>query len=101
MFSREGELKATFAKGDPYIRDPKRTVGHTAQITSVKWAPNDKKAFYTASYDSTIRLWNVEDPRKHVWYSFLSNLSGLYLLNPRFQDVELRLLPFACHKIQE
>jgi WD40 repeat protein len=67
VFSREGELKATFSKGDPYIRDPKRTVGHTAQITAVKWAPNDKKACYTSSYDSTIRLWNVENPRKHVW----------------------------------
>jgi WD40 repeat protein len=76
VYSREGELQATFSKGDPYIRDPKRTVGHTAQITSVKWAPNDKKAFYTSSYDSTIRLWNIEDPKKHVWYVLFCNLIG-------------------------
>ncbi|CAG8692352.1 8584_t:CDS:2, partial [Ambispora leptoticha] len=53
-----------YIKGDPYIRDMRNTSRHVAALTSGGWHPHDKKCFFTASADSTIRLWDVENKRK-------------------------------------
>ncbi|KAH8100556.1 hypothetical protein BXZ70DRAFT_892966, partial [Cristinia sonorae] len=64
LYDRDGEEKATYIKGDPYIRDMKNTSGHVAELTSCAWHPRDSQTFITSSNDSTIRIWDVEDRRK-------------------------------------
>ncbi|KAI0034903.1 transcription factor [Vararia minispora EC-137] len=64
LYDRDGEEKATFIKGDPYIRDMKNTAGHVAELTSCSWHPKDPQLFITGSADSTVRIWDVENKRK-------------------------------------
>lgn len=64
LFDRDGEEQTTYIKGDPYIRDMKNTAGHVGELTSCAWHPRDPKLFMTASADSTIRIWDVENKRK-------------------------------------
>ncbi|KAH6917622.1 hypothetical protein BKA70DRAFT_1215831 [Coprinopsis sp. MPI-PUGE-AT-0042] len=64
IYDRDGEEKAVFIKGDPYLRDMRHTAGHVAEVMSCAWHPKDPKTFITASADSTIRIWDAEDKRK-------------------------------------
>ncbi|THV05962.1 transcription factor [Dendrothele bispora CBS 962.96] len=64
LYDRDGEEQATFIKGDPYIRDMKNTAGHVSEVFSCAWHPKDAQTFITASADSTIRIWDVENKRK-------------------------------------
>ncbi|TBU35041.1 transcription factor [Dichomitus squalens] len=64
LYDRDGEELATFIKGDQYIRDMKNTAGHVAELTSCAWHPKDSQTFITGSFDSTIRIWDVENKRK-------------------------------------
>lgn len=64
LFDRDGYEITEYAKGDPYIRDLRKTDGHISGLTSGAWHPNDKNTFITASQDSTIRIWDVENKRK-------------------------------------
>ncbi|KAF7310708.1 Transcriptional factor [Mycena chlorophos] len=64
LYDRDGEEKATFIKGDPYIRDMKHTSGHVSELSSCMWHPKDPKTFITSSADSTIRIWDAENKRK-------------------------------------
>ncbi|EGO04328.1 hypothetical protein SERLA73DRAFT_68025 [Serpula lacrymans var. lacrymans S7.3] len=66
LFDRDGEEQATYAKGDMYIRDMKRTLGHVFELSSCAWHPKDSQHFITSSADSTIRLWDVENRRKQM-----------------------------------
>lgn len=38
--------------------------GHTAEINSGQWHPHDRDLFLTASNDSTLRIWDVNDRSK-------------------------------------
>ncbi|RGB25668.1 WD40-repeat-containing domain protein [Rhizophagus diaphanus] len=64
IYDRDGFEIEEYIKGDPYIRDMRRTNGHIAALTSGGWHPNDKQTFITASHDSTIRIWDAEYKRK-------------------------------------
>lgn len=64
LFDRDGYEITEYAKGDPYIRDLRNTEGHISGLTSGAWHPHDKNTFITASQDSTIRIWDVENKRK-------------------------------------
>ncbi|KAF8922330.1 transcription factor [Mucidula mucida] len=64
LYDRDGEEQATFVKGDPYIRDMKHTSGHVGELSSCAWNPKESNLFITASADSTIRIWDVENKRK-------------------------------------
>ena len=64
LYNRDGEELCSFTKGDPYVRDPRRTLGHTSSITLARWHPIQKHVFYTASFDSTIRIWDVNDRKQ-------------------------------------
>lgn len=61
---RDGDIKATFVKGDMYLRDLHNTKGHTAEITSGAWHPLYKDVCVTASTDSSLRIWNVHETFK-------------------------------------
>lgn len=65
MLDRDGFEKLECVKGDQYINDMSRTKGHTAQLTAGCWHPFRKEEFLTASMDSTLRIWDVSNPRQH------------------------------------
>ncbi|ORX88421.1 WD40 repeat-like protein [Basidiobolus meristosporus CBS 931.73] len=64
LYDRDGFEIVEYMKGDPYLRDMRHTSGHVAALTSCAWHPSNKETFITASADSTIRIWDVEDKRK-------------------------------------
>ncbi|KAH7883907.1 hypothetical protein F5I97DRAFT_1930123 [Phlebopus sp. FC_14] len=64
LYDRDGEEKATFIKGDMYIRDMKHTSGHVGELSACAWHPRDQQYFITSSADSTIRIWDAENKRK-------------------------------------
>ncbi len=64
LFDRNGDFLAEYDRGDPYLRDLRHTMGHTASVGTVKWHPLQKDIFMTAAADSTIRVWDVEETHK-------------------------------------
>ncbi|ELU41479.1 transcription factor [Rhizoctonia solani AG-1 IA] len=58
LYERDGE------EVYPYIRDMKNTAGHVGELTACAWHPKESNLFITSSYDSTIRIWDVENKRK-------------------------------------
>lgn len=64
LYTRNGEKISEYAAGDMYLVDMKKTKGHIAEITSGAWEPvSDNPRFVTASNDSTVRLWDVQNTR--------------------------------------
>ena len=48
-----------FVRGDVYLADVSKTMGHTAAITAVDWHPLERDLVLTTSMDGTARLWNL------------------------------------------
>ena len=65
LFSREGVQLSEFVRGDVYIRDMRHTKGHVAEVTSGSWHPSNRDEFITASSDSTVRIWDVNNRWEH------------------------------------
>src|SRR5579859_1776013 len=65
IYSREGVETDEFVKGDMYLRDMRHTKGHVAEVTSGQWHPWDRDQFITASADSTVRIWDVNNKWEH------------------------------------
>jgi WD40 repeat protein len=63
LFDRDGNEVCSFDKGDPYLRDLKNVKGHTAALTCGRWHPTDSNVFLTASFDSTIKVWDINNRR--------------------------------------
>ncbi|RPA79912.1 WD40 repeat-like protein, partial [Ascobolus immersus RN42] len=64
LYSRHGEELCEFVKGDMYLRDMNNTKGHVSEITAGCWHPSNAALFATASCDSTVRIWDVNNHRK-------------------------------------
>jgi len=60
IFSRDGQEVIKFVRGDVYVRDPSKTIGHTAAVTGVAWHPLEKSIVFTTSRDGSLRSWNVD-----------------------------------------
>jgi WD40 repeat protein len=65
IYTRDGHESVEFMKGDMYLRDMHNTKGHVAEITAGVWHPTDANLCATASADSTIRIWDVNNKRAH------------------------------------
>lgn len=63
IMSRDGDTLVEFVKGDMYLRDMHNTKGHVSEVTSATWHPTDRNLCVTASTDSTLRIWDVNNPR--------------------------------------
>ncbi|TIB74858.1 hypothetical protein E3Q23_02562 [Wallemia mellicola] len=68
LFTRDGDEIYKWSKGDQYIKDQRQTKGHIGEINNCAWHPFDYNLFITCSADSTVRIWDVTEPReqKHV-----------------------------------
>jgi pSer/pThr/pTyr-binding forkhead associated (FHA) protein len=60
IFSRDGQELVRFVRGDVYVRDPSKTIGHTAAVTSVGWHPLEKSIVFSTSRDGSLRSWNID-----------------------------------------
>ncbi|KAH6590513.1 hypothetical protein BASA50_006757 [Batrachochytrium salamandrivorans] len=60
IYDRDGGFISEFPKGDPYIRDLRHTKGHISALTCARWHPTSKNICISASMDSTIRIWDLE-----------------------------------------
>ena len=63
VMDREGHEVIQFVRGDMYVTDQSKTVGHTAAVSDVDWHPLERDWVLTASLDGSARLWNVQDGR--------------------------------------
>lgn len=63
ILDRDGETIAEFAKGDMYLRDMHNTKGHISEVTSGVWHPQDRNICATGGTDSTVRIWDINNPR--------------------------------------
>lgn len=63
IMTRDGEVTAEFVKGDMYLRDMHNTKGHISEVTAATWHPTDRNVCVTASTDSTIRIWDINNSR--------------------------------------
>lgn len=59
VLDRDGHEVIQFVRGDMYVTDPVRTVGHTHSVTAVAWNPFQKDIVLTGSTDGSARLWNL------------------------------------------
>jgi WD40 repeat protein len=60
LLDRDGNELLQLVRGDVYVTDPTKTVGHTAAVTCVAWHPLEKNKVLTGSDDGSVRLWDVE-----------------------------------------
>ncbi|VEU38625.1 unnamed protein product [Pseudo-nitzschia multistriata] len=60
VFSRDGSELVKFVRGDIYVRDPSKTIGHTAPVTSVGWHPLEASTVFSTSRDGSLRCWNID-----------------------------------------
>lgn len=102
--------RATYIKGDPYIRDMKHTrsiihiilrrlwpsslivpphSGHVSELTSCSWHPKNSEVFITSSADSTIR---------YVLLPVVSNVSFFFPVPLAHLPIHCarQLFPFIC-----
>ncbi|TKA63256.1 hypothetical protein B0A55_11594 [Friedmanniomyces simplex] len=63
VLSRDGETLVEFVKGDMYLRDMHNTKGHISEVTTGAWHPTDRNLCVTAGTDSTLRIWDITNPR--------------------------------------
>lgn len=59
LFDRNGGQIREYAKGDPYLRDLRHTIGHIAGVNAACWSPIDEDRFLTASEDGCVRQWHI------------------------------------------
>ncbi|KAF2764263.1 WD repeat protein [Teratosphaeria nubilosa] len=64
VLTRDGETVVEFVKGDMYLRDMHNTKGHISEVTSGAWHPTDRNLCVTAGTDSTLRIWDINNPRQ-------------------------------------
>lgn len=60
IIDRDGhDVLLQFVRGDMYVTDQAKTMGHTAAVTAVDWHPLERDRVLTASRDGSARLWDL------------------------------------------
>ncbi|KAL6080067.1 WD repeat-containing protein 70 [Balamuthia mandrillaris] len=91
LFDRDGFEQAELARGDMYLADMARTKGHISTVSRAVWHPVDKDMVMTAGLDSTVRLWDVNDPSKQqtvIKFKDVRNKTRLPILTCEFEPKE-------------
>lgn len=65
IIDREGKRVLECVKGDPYIVDMAKTKGHIGSLNDGCWHPKNKSEFLTCSIDGSVRIWDINDDKKH------------------------------------
>jgi pSer/pThr/pTyr-binding forkhead associated (FHA) protein/WD40 repeat protein len=60
IFDKEGEELLQWVRGDVYVTDPTKTIGHTAVVTAVSWHALEKSLVFSTSRDGSLRVWHVD-----------------------------------------
>lgn len=60
VFTRDAAEIGTCRKGDPYLRDMRRTSGHVSALTCGMFDSHELAKFYTGASDGTVRIWSEE-----------------------------------------
>jgi WD40 repeat protein len=84
VLDREGRKQMETARGYQYTTDMTHTTGHISPITRATWIPSDPNgSFGTCGHDSTVRLWHVDEPKKHRTLIKLKNDRGMSVIKPQ------------------
>lgn len=59
VIDRDGFEKLETVKGDMYLSDQARTLGHTSSLLAGAWSPVSREEFLTTSSDGTARSWDI------------------------------------------
>ncbi|XP_049850931.1 WD repeat-containing protein 70-like [Schistocerca gregaria] len=76
ILDREGHQLVEFIKGHQYNVDMANTLGHTLNITKAIWHATDRNCVITGALDSTVRLWDVNESKKHKLLIKIKNDRG-------------------------
>lgn len=76
IIDREGKNVLECVKGDQYIVDMSKTKGHIGMLNDGCWDPRAKQEFMTCSIDGSVRVWDVNDARKHKFIVKPRNIQG-------------------------
>lgn len=60
LVDRHGARVLEYPKGDPYLKDMKRTLGHVGNVLGLDWNPKEKDLLASAGQDGTVRFWSSE-----------------------------------------
>lgn len=81
VFDREGEELLQWVRGDVYVTDPAKTIGHTAAVVSVAWHSVEKSIVFSASHDGSLRVWDVDNGK--LAFGMLKCQDVILLKNPK------------------
>ncbi|XP_046851509.1 WD repeat-containing protein 70-like isoform X2 [Xenia sp. Carnegie-2017] len=66
ILDRDGFEAMECIKGDQYLFDMAKTKGHVSMLNCGCWHPKDREKFMTCGDDGTVRLWDVNTPKKNI-----------------------------------
>eukprot|EP00980_Cylindrotheca_fusiformis_P011744 scaffold2794_cov100-Cylindrotheca_fusiformis.AAC.2 len=81
VYDKEGEELLQWVRGDVYVTDPTRTIGHTAAVNSVSWHAMDKSIVFSTSRDGSLRVWNVDNGK--LSFGMLKCENVVMIKNPK------------------
>eukprot|EP00980_Cylindrotheca_fusiformis_P021266 scaffold8189_cov73-Cylindrotheca_fusiformis.AAC.2 len=81
VYDKEGEELLQWVRGDVYVTDPTRTIGHTAVVNSVSWHAMDKSIVFSTSRDGSLRVWNVDNGK--LSFGMLKCETVIMIKNPK------------------
>lgn len=67
LYDRDGFLVASCKKGDNYLMDASKTMGHQAMCNGGRFHPFERGWFLTVANDGTVRQWDVEERKKDMF----------------------------------
>lgn len=76
ILDRDGFEAMECVKGDQYLFDMAKTKGHVSMLNCGCWHPKDREKFMTCGDDGTVRLWDVNTPKKNINVLKTKNIQG-------------------------
>ena len=77
ILSRDGQDIVQLVRGDVYVTDPTKTIGHTATVTCVAWHPLEADTVITGSRDGSVRWWDLKKGKRQFSMLTCSTIVGI------------------------